>query len=59
MSNEIGTLVVIALRARNLNDKHTLYKQDPYAKLSLNDVTEQTEIDKRGGQHPTWDAGIE
>ena len=39
MSNretELGTLIVVVLKARNLNDKHSLYKQDVFAQLTLN-----------------------
>ena len=55
MSSEIGTLVVVVLKARNLLDKHSLFKQDVYTKVTLNGVTKQTEIDVKGGQHPEWD----
>jgi Ca2+-dependent lipid-binding protein len=58
-TKELGTLVVVVLKAQNLNDKHTLSKQDPYAKISLDGTTQQTEIDKRGGQHPLWDTGAQ
>lgn len=33
---EIGTLIVVILKARNLNDKHKFRKQDVFAKVSLN-----------------------
>lgn len=33
---EIGTLIVVILKARNLIDKHSLYKQDVFAQASLN-----------------------
>jgi Ca2+-dependent lipid-binding protein len=36
MSKELGTLVVVVLKARNLMDKNSFSKQDPYAKLILN-----------------------
>ena len=58
MSNELGTLVVVVLKARNLLDKHSFYKQDVYTKLKLNGVTKQTGVDVKGGQHPEWDEEI-
>ncbi|KAI3613803.1 calcineurin temperature suppressor cts1 [Moniliophthora roreri] len=51
---EIGTLIVVVLKARNLNDKH-FYKQDVYATISLNGVKKTTKTDVKGGQHPVWD----
>lgn len=39
---------------RNLRDRHTFTKQDPYASVQLGKVTKKTEVDKRGGQHPVW-----
>ena len=55
MSKEIGTLVVVVLKARNLRDKHTIHKQDVYAQATLNKTTKKTKTDVRGGQHPVWD----
>lgn len=55
MSNELGTLVVVVLKARNLLDKHSFYKQDVYAQVKINGVTKKTEVDVKGGQHPEWD----
>ncbi|KAI0926063.1 hypothetical protein AcV5_008627 [Taiwanofungus camphoratus] len=52
---KIGTLVVVVLKARNLHDKHSLYKQDAFAQVSLNGKTKRTSVDVRGGQHPVWD----
>ncbi|KAF9266486.1 hypothetical protein L218DRAFT_825057, partial [Marasmius fiardii PR-910] len=59
MSNEeeIGTLIVVVLKARNLNDKH-FYKQDVYATINLNGIKKRTKIDVKGGQHPEWDEEI-
>jgi len=53
--NELGTLVVVILKARNLRDKHTFTKQDPFAVVQLGKSKEATRTDKRGGQHPVWD----
>ena len=54
MSTEIGTLVVVVLKARNLIDKH-FYKQDVYTQVTLNGAMKQTSTDLKGGQHPEWD----
>lgn len=48
MSNEIGTLIVVVLKAQNLHDKHSFYKQDVYAQVVLNGVTKKTPVDARG-----------
>lgn len=55
MSQELGTLVVVVLKARNLPDKHSFYKQDVFAQVTLQGVTKKTKIDVKGGQHPVWD----
>lgn len=55
MSKEIGTLVVVILKARNLRDKHTIHKQDVYAQATINKTTKKTKVEIRGGQHPVWD----
>ena len=52
----LGTLVVVVLKAQHLIDNHKFYKQDPYCTLALDGVTKKTEVDPKGGQHPTWDA---
>ena len=52
---EIGTLVVVVLKARNLPDKHSLYKQDVFGQAALGASTKVTQVDVKGGQHPVWD----
>ncbi|KAF5342632.1 hypothetical protein D9611_001916 [Ephemerocybe angulata] len=52
---EIGTLIVVVLKARNLNDKHTFRKQDVFTSVALNGNTQKTKVDIKGGQHPVWD----
>ncbi|KAF8522547.1 C2 domain-containing protein [Gautieria morchelliformis] len=52
---KLGTLVVVVLKARNLTDSHTFYKQDPYALVRLGGTEKKTGVDVRGGQHPVWD----
>ena len=49
-------MAVVVLKARNLHDRHSFYKQDPYAKVTLNGKTFKTDADIKGGQHPEWDA---
>lgn len=49
-------MAVVVLKAKNLYDRHSFYKQDPYAKISLNGKTFKTDADVKGGQHPEWDA---
>lgn len=51
---EIGTLVVIVDRARNLPNRKTMGKQDPYCAARLGKEAKKTETDKRGGQTPKW-----
>lgn len=51
----IGTLVVIMDRARNLPNKRTMGKQDPYCAARLGKEAKKTRTDKRGGQTPRWD----
>lgn len=55
MSKELGTLVVVVLKARNLLDNHSFYKQDVYARVKIGDTTKETKVDVKGGQHPVWD----
>ncbi|ORY13996.1 hypothetical protein BCR34DRAFT_586037 [Clohesyomyces aquaticus] len=52
---EIGTLVVVIDRAKNLPNRRTMGKQDPYCAARLGKEAKKTETDKRGGQTPKWD----
>ncbi|KAH9838511.1 uncharacterized protein C8Q71DRAFT_533655 [Rhodofomes roseus] len=52
---EIGTLVVVVLKARNLSDRHSFYKQDVFSQVAIGGSTKATKIDVKGGQHPVWD----
>ena len=56
MSKELGVLGVVVLEARNLHDRHSLSKQDPYAKITLNGKSFKTDAVVKGGQRPKWDA---
>ena len=51
---EIGTLVIIVDRARNLPNRKAMGKQDPYCAARLGKEAKKTETDKRGGQTPKW-----
>ncbi|KAI0269216.1 C2 domain-containing protein [Gloeopeniophorella convolvens] len=57
-ARNIGTLIVVILKARNLPNKRQFGKQDPYCSVALNGETRKTKIIKRGGQHPEWDEEV-
>lgn len=47
-------LVVIVDRAKNLPNRKTIGKQDPYCAARLGKEAKKTETDRRGGQTPRW-----
>ncbi len=51
---EIGDLVVVLDKAKNLPNRKTIGKQDPYCAARLGKEAKKTETDKRGGQTPRW-----
>jgi len=51
---EIGTLVLVVDRARNLPNRKAMGKQNPYCAARLGKEAKKTETDKRGGQTPRW-----
>lgn len=51
---EIGTLVVIVDRAKNLPNLKSIGKQNPYCAARLGKEAKKTETDIRGGQTPKW-----
>ncbi|KAL1968172.1 hypothetical protein VTN77DRAFT_2007 [Rasamsonia byssochlamydoides] len=51
----IGTLVAVIDRAKNLPNRKTLGKQNPYCAARLGKEAKKTETDLRGGQTPKWD----
>ncbi|KAF7536222.1 hypothetical protein G7054_g4741 [Neopestalotiopsis clavispora] len=51
----IGTLVLIVDRAKNLPNRKTIGKQDPYCAARLGKEARKTTTDVRGGQTPKWD----
>ncbi|KAF8165143.1 hypothetical protein B0H34DRAFT_224749 [Crassisporium funariophilum] len=55
---EIGTLIVVILRANHLPNKKNLGKQDPYCAVLLNGERRRTKAIRRGGQHPEWDEEV-
>ncbi|KAJ7179335.1 hypothetical protein C8R46DRAFT_1073441 [Mycena filopes] len=54
-SREIGTLIVVILKANHLPNKRNIGKQDPYCLVAVNGEKQRTKVIKRGGQHPEWD----
>ncbi|QIX00011.1 hypothetical protein AMS68_005528 [Peltaster fructicola] len=52
---EIGTLVAIVDRAKNLPNRKSMGKQSVYCAARLGKEAKKTETDKRGGQTPRWD----
>ncbi|KAF7313645.1 Calcineurin temperature suppressor Cts1 [Mycena chlorophos] len=55
MPREIGTLIVVVLKAQHLPNKRHIGKQDPYCLVSVNGQKQRTKVIKKGGQHPEWD----
>jgi Ca2+-dependent lipid-binding protein len=51
---DIGTLVVVVDRAKNLPNRKTIGKQDPYCAARLGKEARKTTTDIRGGQTPKW-----
>ncbi|PVH96993.1 hypothetical protein DM02DRAFT_658662 [Periconia macrospinosa] len=51
----IGTLVAIMDRAKNLPNRRSMGKQDPYCAARLGKEAKKTNTDRRGGQTPRWD----
>jgi Ca2+-dependent lipid-binding protein len=50
----IGTLVLVVDRAKNLPNRKTIGKQDPYCAARLGKEAKKTTTDIRGGQTPRW-----
>ncbi|KIM91010.1 hypothetical protein PILCRDRAFT_811523 [Piloderma croceum F 1598] len=55
---EIGTLIAVILKAKNLPNKRHIGKQDPYCCISFHNEKRRTRAIKRGGQHPEWDEEV-
>ncbi|KAK2797439.1 hypothetical protein FQN51_008472 [Onygenales sp. PD_10] len=51
----IGTLVTIIDRAKNLPNRKSMGKQNPYCACRLGKEAKKTNTDMRGGQTPKWD----
>ncbi|CAD6573988.1 MAG: hypothetical protein CYPHOPRED_005263 [Cyphobasidiales sp. Tagirdzhanova-0007] len=56
---QLGTLVVVVYRARNLPNKQRIGKQDPYCACTVGHQKHRTDAIKRGGQTPRWDAQLQ
>ncbi|ESK97427.1 calcineurin temperature suppressor cts1 [Moniliophthora roreri MCA 2997] len=54
-TREIGTLIVVVLKANHLPNKRHIGKQDPYCVVTVNGQKQRTKALKKGGQHPEWD----
>jgi len=52
---EIGTLVIVFDRAKNLPNRKAMGKQNPYCAARLGKEAKKTGTDHRGGQTPRWD----
>ncbi|RSH82261.1 hypothetical protein EHS25_005971 [Saitozyma podzolica] len=52
---ELGTLIVVVGKARNLPNKSRFSKQDPFCTVIIGEDKQKTKAIKRGGQHPEWD----
>ncbi|WWC63502.1 uncharacterized protein I303_106105 [Kwoniella dejecticola CBS 10117] len=52
---ELGTLVVVVGKAKNLVNKSRFGKQDPFCTVAIGEEKQRTKPIKRGGQHPEWD----
>lgn len=50
----LGTLVAVVDRAKNLPNRKTIGKQDPYCAARLGKEAKKTTTDVRGGQTPKW-----
>ncbi|KAK4050268.1 hypothetical protein OIV83_003589 [Microbotryomycetes sp. JL201] len=55
-SRVLGTMVVLVMRAKNLQNRVKLGKQNPYATVTFGLNKKRTAAIERGGQQPTWDA---
>ncbi|CAJ0840393.1 9294_t:CDS:2 [Entrophospora sp. SA101] len=57
-AKKLGTLVVIAVRARNLISREVFGKGNPYATFRIGDKEEKIPPHKKGGQRPEWDKEV-
>ncbi|OCF38676.1 hypothetical protein I317_07553 [Kwoniella heveanensis CBS 569] len=54
-AKELGTLIVVVGKAKNLVNKSRFGKQDPFCTVLVGEDKQRTKPIKRGGQHPEWD----
>lgn len=52
--NQLGTLIVVFMKARNLPNRRTLGKQNPYCIARIGHDAQRSPADYRGGQTPYW-----
>lgn len=56
VKKEIGILIIVVIKAKDLSDPSLFGKSSPFCKLYLSNSTKvATTPNKRGGQHPVWD----
>ncbi|PRT55716.1 Ingression protein fic1 [Wickerhamiella sorbophila] len=52
---EVGTLIVVVMKAKNLHNKRALSKQNPFCSVRVATSAHKTKTIDRGGQCPSWD----
>lgn len=52
---ELGTLIVVVMKAKNLHNKRALSKQNPFCSVRIAKSAHKTKTIDRGGQSPVWD----
>lgn len=53
--SELGTLIVVVMKAKNLHNKRALSKQNPFCSVRVANSAHKTKTVDRGGQSPAWD----
>ena len=52
---DLGTLVVVVMKAKNLSNSRAISKQNPYCSVRVGKHSDRTKAITRGGQAPVWD----
>uniref|UniRef100_A0A1D1YNK7 Ingression protein fic1 n=1 Tax=Anthurium amnicola TaxID=1678845 RepID=A0A1D1YNK7_9ARAE len=55
---KLGTLVVVAMEARNLSTRDSFGKGDPFVAFHIDGESKRTKPEIKGGQHPKWDEEV-
>ncbi|TCD70268.1 hypothetical protein EIP91_004169 [Steccherinum ochraceum] len=55
---ELGTLIIVVLKAKDLPNTKTIGRQETYCVVSFDGQHRFTKTAKRSGQHPEWDEEI-